>query len=359
VLVVDDEDSVLVTIQGVLDLDGYRVVAVSSGQRALELIRAESFDAALIDVRLGDRDGLEILRELRRVSPDTAAIVLTGYASVDSAVAALREGAYDYLPKPCDVFELRTTVRRGLERFRLARQLRERTQEIKALDEFVANVSHDLKAPLTFIKGLAALRRRRAVHTPETAPLLDALQQIEASATKMARQLDELVDASRLESGAPLELRREPTNLIALAKQAVAEHQLTTDRHTLVFDSTLPELVGMWDTSRIERVLANLLGNAIKFSPRGGGIRVSVELEGECAVLRVADQGEGIPEADLPHIFERFHRGRNVEGRIPGTGIGLAGVGQILELHGGAISATSRVGEGTTFTVRLPLNRSD
>jgi signal transduction histidine kinase len=115
----------------------------------------------------------------------------------------------------------------------------------------------------------------------------------------------------------------------------------------------------MWDISRIERVLSNLLGNAIKFSPRGGGIRVSVEVEGECAVLRVADQGEGIPESDLPHIFERFHRGQNVEGRIPGAGIGLAGVRRILELHGGSITAASRVGEGTTFTVRLPLNTPD
>jgi signal transduction histidine kinase len=106
---------------------------------------------------------------------------------------------------------------------------------------------------------------------------------------------------------------------------------------------------------RIERVLSNLLNNAIKYSPRGGAVSVSVEAHDATAVVRVSDHGEGIPEQDLPHIFERFRRGGNVEHRIPGTGIGLAGARQIVELHRGTIQAESRVGEGSTFTVQLPL----
>jgi signal transduction histidine kinase len=109
---------------------------------------------------------------------------------------------------------------------------------------------------------------------------------------------------------------------------------------------------------RLGRVLDNLLDNAVKYSPRGGAVLVSIGVDGTAlqpmAVLSVADRGEGIPPTDLPHIFVRFHRGRNV-GRIPGTGIGLAGVQRIVELHSGTISAQSEVGQGTTFTVRLPL----
>jgi signal transduction histidine kinase len=228
--------------------------------------------------------------------------------------------------------------------------------QITSRDEFMAAVTHDLKSPLTFIKGMANMRRRRAAITSETEPLLDALQQIEASAGRMAVQLDELVDASRLQVGRPLELRRGPTDLIALASTAVDEHRHMTDRHVLRISTTLDELVGNWDAIRLGRVFDNLLDNALKFSPRGGAVQISIGLEGDSAVVAVSDFGEGIPETDLPHVFERFRRGGNVEGRIPGSGIGLAGVQAIVELHHGSIAVQSEVGQGTTFTIRLPID---
>lgn len=389
VLVIDDEEAVVVTVSSILELDGYDITATTSAERALELIQAEQFDVVLTDLRLDDADASDVLKKLGEIGSEaTTAIVMTGYASLDSAIRMLRRGVYDYLVKPCDVLELRATVARGVERSRLAAQLRQRVgdleqanatirvlnlelegrveqataelrEQITARDEFMSTVSHDLKSPLTFIKGMASLRRRRAVETPETQGLLDALDQIEACAGRMARQLDELADASRLEAGQTLQLRRERTDLIELARGAVAQHQQTTNRHVLYVSATLPELVGMWDTGRLARVLDNLLDNAVKYSPRGGTIEVAVALEAELAVLGVSDRGEGIPAGDLPHIFERFRRGRNVEGRIPGTGIGLAGVKRIVELHAGTISVKSEVGVGTTFTIRLPFNSSD
>ena len=384
VLVVDDEEPVLLTIQGVLELDGYTVTATSSGAHALQLLGSQRFDVLLTDLRLDGVEGIDLLREARRQSPETASIMFTGYASLETAVAALREGAYDYLFKPCDVGELRRTVAHAIERGRLAVELRNRIRDLEqanetirhlnlelesrverataelrdqitSRDEFMAAVSHDLKSPLTFIKGMANLRRRRAIVTPETEPLLVALDQIEASAGRMALQLDELVDASRLQAGRPLELRRRPTDLIALARNAVAEHQHMTERHVLRISTTRDVLVGDWDAIRLGRVFDNLLDNALKFSPRGGAVEVSISIDGDSAVVAVSDVGEGIPESDLPHVFERFRRGRNVEGRIPGSGIGLAGVQTIVELHRGSISVKSEVGQGTVFIVRLPM----
>lgn len=388
ILVVDDEETVLLSIQGVLELDGYAVSATTSGTEALTLAATTAFDLVLTDLRLDDIDGLQVLRELQRISPTSVVVTLTGYASLDTALQALRDGAYDYLVKPCDVLELRATIQRGLERGRLAAQLRERVAELEranetnralnlelegrveratadlreqitARDDFMATVSHDLKSPLTFIKGMANLRRRRAVAMPETAPLIDALDQIENCAGRMAHMLDELVDAGRLEAGRPLELRRDSTDLVELARRTVREHQQTTDRHVVQLTTDLPSLVGIWDRMRLGRVLDNLVGNAVKYSPRGGAVEVRVDVVDDAAqrwaVLRVIDTGEGIPEADLPHIFERFRRGGNVEGRIPGTGIGLSGVRSILEQHGGSIAVQSAVGQGTTVTVRLPL----
>jgi signal transduction histidine kinase len=385
VLVVDDEEPVVVTVSGVLELDGYHITATTSAARALELIETQHFDVVLTDLRMDDVDGSDVLKKLREARSEvTTAIVLTGYASLDSAIRVLRQGAYDYLVKPCDVLELRATVARAAERSRLATQLRQRVRDleqandtIRALnlelevrveqattelrqqlatrDEFMSTVSHDLKTPLTFIKGMASLRRRRTRATPENEVLLHAFEQIEASAGRMAEQLDELVDASRLEAGVAIELRRQRTDLIALARKAVDQHQQTTSRHALYVSTELAELVGMWDAVRLARVLDNLLDNAIKYSPRGGTVEVAISSEVGFAVLRVTDRGEGIPSADLPHIFERFHRGGNVEGRIPGTGIGLAGVHRIIELHAGTISVESQIGAGTRFTIRLPL----
>jgi signal transduction histidine kinase len=384
ILLVDDEAAVVETLRGILELDGFDVIATTSGAEAVDLIRGEHFDVLLTDLRIDSFDGTQLVGELKDAGSDTSAIILTGFGSLDSAIGALRQGAYDYLLKPCDVLELRTTVSRAIERTRLAMELRQRVRDleqanetIRALnlelearvdvataelreqitlrDEFMSTVSHDLKAPLTFIKGMASLRRRRAQPVPENQPLLDALQQIEACAGRMAQQLDELVDASRLQAGMPIELQRQPVDLLELARKAVVERQQTSDRHVISVSTDLPELIGTWDGVRLGRVFDNLLDNAVKYSPRGGTVEVSVRSEAGLAILSVSDRGEGIPAADLPHIFERFRRGRNVEGRIPGTGIGLAGVQRIVELHHGTISVDSSLGEGTTFTIRLPL----
>jgi signal transduction histidine kinase len=386
ILVVDDDEPVVVTIQGILELEGYDVTGTVSATEAVEKIRGEYFDVVLTDLRMDELDGTDLLRELHSQASNAVAIVLTGYASIESAINALRQGAYDYLLKPCDILDLRTTVARGIERSRMTSQLRqhmrdleqanetvralnlelearvesataELREQIAAKDEFMSTVSHDLKTPLTFIKGMANLRRRRAVPTPENQPFLDALEQIEASAGRMAQQLDELVDVSRLESGRPLELRREQVDLVDLARKVVRQHQQTTDRHALYISTELPRLVGLWDGVRLRRVLDNLIENAVKYSPRGGTVELSLDATDEEAILTISDRGEGIPSIDMPHIFERFRRGRNVEGRIPGTGIGLAGVKGIVELHNGAISVDSQVGEGTRFTIRLPLKQ--
>jgi len=133
----------------------------------------------------------------------------------------------------------------------------------------------------------------------------------------------------------------------------------------IIIQTTLDELVGLWDIARIERVLINLLSNAIKYSPQGGEICIEIMQEFSAdrsdgwAILRVQDQGIGIPADDLPYIFEPFRRSKNSEHRFSGTGIGLTSTRQIVVQHGGTINVVSKEGEGTTFTVRLPLMPSD
>jgi PAS domain S-box-containing protein len=232
-------------------------------------------------------------------------------------------------------------------------------------DAFLASTSHDLQNPLTAIKGTAQVLRRLLLRTGAIAPaqLLEGLTSIDTSASHLAGQVGQLLDIAQLQMGQGLELSRQPTDLVALAADVVAQGRQMSERHRLELVTDETALVGDWDRDRLRRVLGNLVGNAIKYSPAGGAITVSVGREedtvGSWAVVTVTDHGLGISAADLLHVFERFHRGANVTGRILGTGIGLADVRQVVEAHGGTVGVTSAEGAGSTFTLRLPLAPPD
>lgn len=228
-------------------------------------------------------------------------------------------------------------------------------------DAFLSAAAHDLKTPLATIKGQAQLLQRRAARTQllDSARVIEGLAQIDATVTRMNRFINELLDATHGEMDRPLELRTAPVDLVKVARTVVSEFQQMTDGYRISVEAPLSTVIGTWDAERLERVLANLLSNALKYSPQGGQVTLTVGIEQEgddtWATLAVRDQGMGIPPADLPHIFGRFYRAANIEHEIPGTGIGLASVKQIIEQHKGSIIVDSQDGQGTTFIVRLPM----
>jgi signal transduction histidine kinase/DNA-binding response OmpR family regulator len=237
-----------------------------------------------------------------------------------------------------------------------ARLYDEAKAALRIRDEFFAAASHDLKTPLTAIKGQAQVLRRRAEQGTTIDPkrIVETMDRIDIAATKMVTMVEELLDVAKIQTGQMLELTREPTDLVALV-YSVAGEIPRDPGHNIEVASTVEELVGAWDATRLERVLANLIGNAIKYSPDGGTIHIGLSTERDLAVITVQDEGVGIPRDEVPKVFERFYRGRNVVGKIAGTGIGLAGVRQIVEQHGGDIRVESHEGEGSTFIVRLPI----
>jgi signal transduction histidine kinase len=171
----------------------------------------------------------------------------------------------------------------------------------------------------------------------------------------MAQQIDAFLDMARLQSGARLELDLERLDFAQLVRQGVEECRQAAARHRIALDAPAA-LFLPGDAPRLQRAVGNLLHNALKYSPDGGDIRVRLarSADGAHAELQIEDSGIGIPPQDLERVFERFQRGSNVVGRIPGTGLGLSGVRQIAEQHGGSIEAKSTVGRGTVFTLRLP-----
>lgn len=246
----------------------------------------------------------------------------------------------------------------ALENATLYQQARE---ALASRDAFLSIVSHDIRNSLIAI-GAFASALPDFVRQPDTTDgrtLLEGLAQIRGGVEQANHLVHDLMDFVLLQAGKPLDLARKPVDLVALTRQVIAQQQQTTTRHTIVLKTSEQEVAGSWDEERLARVIVNLLSNAIKYSPRGGEVLVSVEQQeddkGEWAVVSVHDQGVGIPQEDLPYIFDRFSRARNAL-HIKGSGLGLFSARQIVQLHGGSIFAESEEGAGSSFTVRLPLN---
>src|SRR6266550_5578795 len=345
VLVVDDEESVVVTIKAILQLDGYDVATTTSGAQARAMVRDTEYDLVLTDLRLEDGDGLDVLKAVRERHPETITIMLTGYASLESAIQAIRAGAYDYLVKPSEVEELRSTVARGIERRRLGQELRlrvaelaqldaslqqrideataelkERYEQLKELDrmksQFLSIASHELKTPITAMSGFlqVALRRVRRLSEGEgdqppaegISAILEQLEVVYRQTGKLARLIDELLDVSRIQTGR-IEFRYGDFDLGDLADEVATRMQLTTPTHQITVTRENGAMVTA-DRDHIEQVLNNLVTNAIKYSPGGGSIMIAVGREDRGVRVSVRDQGIGIPEKELESIFGLFYR---------------------------------------------------
>lgn len=230
---------------------------------------------------------------------------------------------------------------------------------------FIDALAHDLKNPLGAIKAGAQLMQRRLLANGELEPAATAraIENLLSAADRMNGMIGQMIDTAHLRDGQPLILQLEPTDLVALAQASRESADRLTTRHEIVLETELTSLVGEWDRSRLERVLANLLENAIKYSPDADRIVIRVDREeradGSYARLSVTDYGLGIPADEIGHVFDQYWRGRKVAGRVSGAGIGLAGVKHIVEQHRGTIAVESVEGAGSTFTIWLPLDAGD
>ena len=235
----------------------------------------------------------------------------------------------------------------------------ERALAASEREAFFATLGHDLKSPLATATAIAQLLRHQARKGRLDLTALESrLASIEGALRRGALRVDELMDLSRRDGPEVSALHREPVDLVALVRAVLDGYRVTNDRHELVLGPGIDSLVGEWDRDRIERSVDNLISNAVKFSPHGGRIEATVteDRSGERrdAVVTVTDQGLGIPPADHDAIFARFRRGSNATD-LPGSGVGLWSVRRIVQQHGGTLTVDSRLGAGSTFTLRIPI----
>jgi signal transduction histidine kinase len=233
-----------------------------------------------------------------------------------------------------------------------AARVRAREEVTRLKEDFLSAAAHDLKTPLTTLVAKTQLMERRAQRMPDAPVDLESLKRLTKETQRLKTLVLELLDAARAEQGR-LVGELGPVDLVEAAQEVCARH--SSDTHDCRVETSGP-VEGTYDGTRIVQLLDNLIENGVKYSPNGGPIVVRVWHDGEWNHLSVTDQGIGIPSADMSALFERFHRGANVDDRrFAGMGLGLYICRGIAEQHGGRISVFSAPGRGTTFQVDLPV----
>jgi signal transduction histidine kinase len=231
-------------------------------------------------------------------------------------------------------------------------------------DEFVGIVAHELRTPLAALRGFAdmLLVQTGRGHGPELAGWQkEALAEIEEATIRLSKLTDELLDVTRLQAGRMI-LHRIPTDVVPLAQRVAAHLQRTTTRHTIKVNTDHTSLIADIDPGRIEQVLINLIGNAIKYSPEGGPVDINIrqKIAESMVEISVQDKGIGIPQRQHAQIFGRFMRADNASAwGIGGTGLGLYLSRELVEQHGGHLWFESMEGTGSTFFFTLPLLSSE
>jgi signal transduction histidine kinase len=399
VLILGGDTSTASTLGAVLRHDGRSVQVVTDTESALAALVDGRFDLLLADLDEADPQSQDVLDRAQRTVPATTVVLLTGYATLESALRALRRGVYDYLVKPVDVEELRITVARALERHRLQHELAARLQELEVAhaaardfnarlqeqveqataelrrkveqldeanrqltqtqeqhDRFVAMVAHEMRGPLNPIINYAQLAKRPTIAEGALGRYMDIIVE---HAYRLNRMVDDLQTATRLSTGR-FSLRTEPFDLTAAVGELVDQFSSSVRERRFSFGRPDAPVIIDADRDRIVQAVRNLIDNAVKYSVEGGAIDVGIEVHDDEVTITVGDYGAGISDVDMKRIFEPFIRGA-YDADVSGSGLGLYITRGIIAEHRGTLRVRNRGGDsriqGAIFSVTLPLRR--
>jgi len=355
ILIIDDEEVVLDSCTEILEGTNVDIATASDARRGLELVREFQPGLVFVDLKMPGMSGFEVLEHVHALDPTIVPIVITGYATVSSAVEAMKKGAYDFLPKPFTPDEFRLITRRGLEKRRLVLETLALRREKEILQRnFAAVVSHELKAPLGAVQqNLYVLLAELSGKIPQ--------EQV-AKLERMKVRIDDLLKMIQTwlgVSAADIEKIREKFGPVGVEtvihKAAESAAPLATRQGIeIVCEAKAPGAQVFGDEGTLVEALVNLLSNAVRFSHAGDNVWIRSEAAGDELLLSVTDTGVGISEEELPLIFEGFYSGAAPTGE-KGCGLGLTITKRVVEAHGGSISVQSEPGKGSTFTIRVPL----
>lgn len=368
-LLVDDLEENLISLEALLRREGLKLLKARSGDQALELLLDHDVALALIDVQMPGLNGFE-LAELMRGNERTRRvpiIFVTAGNTTDSRwrFQGYEAGAVDFIQKPIEPDVLRSKAEVFFELYRQRQQIASQRDELQVQaealkeadrrkDEFLATLAHELRNPLAPLRnGLDILQR-----SPHSENAGEIRNMMDRQLIHLVRLIDDLLDVSRVSQG-KIELRREAASISEIVRSATETSRplIENGDHKLTIDMPGEELWVDGDRIRLSQALSNLLNNAAKYTPSGGQVALVVKREGAHVVIRVTDNGVGIPEDMQSKVFQLFTQvDDQLQRSQGGLGIGLALVRQLVEMHGGTVDAFSAgSGMGSHFTLRIPL----
>jgi two-component system, sensor histidine kinase and response regulator len=366
ILIVDDEAAQMQALCDALRATGYKAAGFTEPEAALSALATERFEVLLSDLNMPGLDGIALLREALKIDPDVIGIIMTGQGTIDTAIGAMKTGAFDYILKPFRLSAILPVLARALsvrelrlENAELGRSVEARSAELEAanqqLDAFTHSVAHDLRAPLRAVAGIAGVLEEDFADGLG-APGRRLVQGIRAGCERMARLIEDLLAFARIGRQA---LETQPVLMNEVVSEILLELRPTYEGRDIRF--SVGELgIVQGDPALLKQVLVNLISNAIKFT--GKTARAAVEVgsssnpgPGEGTYF-VRDNGAGFDKRHAEKLFTAFQRLHRQE-EFEGTGVGLAIVQRIVQQHGGRVWAEGVVNGGATFYFTLPTGR--
>ncbi|MBC8287260.1 MAG: response regulator [Nitrospinae bacterium] len=405
-LFIDDEKSILKTLGFFLNKNGFNVDTASSGEEGLKKFKKTHPDIVITDLMMEGISGLEVFEEIMRIDKDVMILVLTGYGSLDSAIEALRNGAFDYLQKPCDRSELlmkilkcselqdaksmvkaqheelaqsnyylqeeinrRTKVEKDLKHHldNLDNLINKRTQELReaknlaeassrAKSAFLTSMSHELRTPLNAILGFAQLLQMK--NQTENFGFQESIEHILKAGDQLLQMVTQILEYASMEKNIP-DFKIEPTNLILIVKNVLEQVKPISTKFDVEiiteFNKTANWTI-LADPQHLHEIVSTLMVNAIQYNKAGGSVKVWLEetQNGNGIRLNILDTGMGISTEDQSQIFVPFSRLSVTGTNIHGAGLGLSMSKRLADLMGGSIGFSSIKGEGSHFYVQFP-----
>ncbi|HET9473615.1 MAG TPA: ATP-binding protein [Steroidobacteraceae bacterium] len=360
-LIVDDEHASMRALCDTLEYEGYRTYGYTSATDALAAMRERSFDLLLADLQMPGTNGIDLMKSAQLIDPTLVAVIMTGHGALETAVAAMKAGALDYIQKPIKLTTALPVLERALavrqlriEKKRLEESVRERTEQLKIanreLEAFSYSVSHDLRAPLRAVSAFTqALLSEHITTLNEEGRRL--LQNVNAGAAHMDRLITDLLRLSQLNRQ---ELHRQPVRfgeLVSRVIEQMAGERADRDIEFVIADFPTWQV----DPGLMQQVFVNLISNAIKFTRGRTQARVEIgyRMTGTTLVCFVKDNGVGFNIKYMNKLFGVFQRLHSAD-QFEGTGVGLSIVRRIVERHGGTVWVDGAQDQGATFYFSLP-----
>lgn len=372
ILIVDDERVVRHVCQLSLEQDLYTILLADNGIKAMELLRSEP-DIAIVlsDFKMPGMTGFELLNAIKRDFPHIEVIIMTGFATIENAIEAMKLGAYDFLLKPLKAEQIRLVINKCREKISLSQEnltLKRANEKLRELqivkDKFLAITSHELRTPVSHLRGYLSILNGDDFLLLSPAEKHDCMSVINAAVLDLEQIVTDMFDLIELEQGA-IVLKREPFALNELLEQIEHEFRraLQERRQTLTLRRCPQLCMIAADRLKVKIMVSELIQNAIKFTPDRGQIELSLQVDGDFYVIVVTDTGVGIKQEKMGAIFEKFyevqhsnHHSTSKTGFMGGgMGLGLSLARAIAEAHDGGIKVASEVGKGSIFQIFLPV----